>query len=1009
MTDSPAKRVANTYDIFISYHHRCTEPVQRLAMALEAVGVRHFLDGHELEPWADITATPLKALTHAKALLVWYSTDYPHSRPCQKILALAVIAHQQAGKMPVRQRILLFNAESDDAHIYPVHLRGLQFGKVNGFDQDAQFAKLAQTIHAHCHHLQGSLGDGGLSPPCWHNAYSGGNRGAVRYFIGRHRPLWDIHDSLHQTGALQEQSVQAVVISGLGGQGKSLLAQEYAIRFGAAYPGGVFWLNAAGVQATDNPEWLNENSPLKRQLAVLLGQLQTAPAACPTPETLPVPQLLARMGEALGQRGKPFLWIVDDLPDGLNDAAFRQWLAPATDQPLGRTLVTTRTQAYHDKARLLLLPPLEPEAAYSLLIRKTPPVNPAEQLAAQALAAALGHHALAVWVAGDGVAHEARQSGQPYQDFRQRLAHPCQDVLDTAAQLSGELPNGHAPYIIATLRHSLDLLDNFGQDAVTLATLLSPTPMPAALLADTFSQYDSVDEETGRWHSDQAITNLLAHSLAEERHDGLWLHPLVLKAQRPHSDDGGLGLGLYRALLATLYAKISDCLYQGRWQPFLAYCCHAHALLAIPPMAGLANDRAVLEQWIWLGNYLGDMELSHGGVQTALSLYKTSQRLVAQQAAQSPDDSVWQCELAASYDKIGDVFRDQGNLAGALAGYHANLAISAQLAAQDPGHTGWQHNLSVNHIKIGDVLRKQGNLAGTLANYRASLDICAQLATQEPHYAGWLRDLSVSLERVGDVLRDQGDLDGALASFNASLAICAQLERQDPGHTGWQRDLSVSHDRLGDVFRDQGDLDGALANYRSGLAIALQLAEQDLGNLGWRHDLYISHIKIADALSDLGDLAEATASYRASLDIAVQLTAQDPGHTGWQADLAFSHDNIGDMLRNQGDLAGALASYRAGLAVTSQLVAQNPDDARWQADLAFSHAKMGWALRHLQQPDLALAELETACALLNALLLKAPEHGQWRQALEYAQRQIAELERHHGEHGWRQSIQKLFQ
>ena len=33
---------------------------------------------------------------------------------------------------------------------------------------------------------------------------------------------------------------------GLGGVGKSLLAEEYALRFGAAYPGGVFWLRAFG-------------------------------------------------------------------------------------------------------------------------------------------------------------------------------------------------------------------------------------------------------------------------------------------------------------------------------------------------------------------------------------------------------------------------------------------------------------------------------------------------------------------------------------------------------------------------------------------------------------------------------------------------------------------------------------------------------------------------------------------------------------------------------------------
>jgi hypothetical protein len=36
----------------------------------------------------------------------------------------------------------------------------------------------------------------------------------------------------------------------MGGVGKSLLAEEYALRFSAAYPGGIFWLRALGNDAT---------------------------------------------------------------------------------------------------------------------------------------------------------------------------------------------------------------------------------------------------------------------------------------------------------------------------------------------------------------------------------------------------------------------------------------------------------------------------------------------------------------------------------------------------------------------------------------------------------------------------------------------------------------------------------------------------------------------------------------------------------------------------------------
>jgi hypothetical protein len=73
----------------------------------------------------------------------------------------------------------------------------------------------------------------------------------VRYhrFVGRFREMWEIHSALHRTdvGAISGVLGQDIgQITGLGGIGKSLLAREYAVRFGSAYPGGVFWLRAYG-------------------------------------------------------------------------------------------------------------------------------------------------------------------------------------------------------------------------------------------------------------------------------------------------------------------------------------------------------------------------------------------------------------------------------------------------------------------------------------------------------------------------------------------------------------------------------------------------------------------------------------------------------------------------------------------------------------------------------------------------------------------------------------------
>src|SRR5262249_34876237 len=82
-------------------------------------------------------------------------------------------------------------------------------------------------------------------------------------FVGRVPELLDLHAKLtaNRIGLISGVYGQgAVQVRGLGGNGKSLLAREYAPRVGPAYPGGVFWLNAFGND--DSKGALDEGSRL---------------------------------------------------------------------------------------------------------------------------------------------------------------------------------------------------------------------------------------------------------------------------------------------------------------------------------------------------------------------------------------------------------------------------------------------------------------------------------------------------------------------------------------------------------------------------------------------------------------------------------------------------------------------------------------------------------------------------------------------------------------------------
>lgn len=61
-------------------------------------------------------------------------------------------------------------------------------------------------------------------------------------FTGRENELTKIHDHF----SLEENRSKAVVVTGIGGIGKTQLCIQYAYEYRADYPNGVFWINASG-------------------------------------------------------------------------------------------------------------------------------------------------------------------------------------------------------------------------------------------------------------------------------------------------------------------------------------------------------------------------------------------------------------------------------------------------------------------------------------------------------------------------------------------------------------------------------------------------------------------------------------------------------------------------------------------------------------------------------------------------------------------------------------------
>ncbi|MGW0760080.1 TIR domain-containing protein [Streptomyces sp. NPDC002814] len=304
------------WDVFLSYSRGDLERVRPLAGALRDGGLEVFTDETGVASFTGISDTIRRELARSKALLAYYSTGYPEREACQWELTTAYLAG--LGEGDPRRRVMVVNPEPGTGHIHPVELRDARHASADDIDA------VVADVRAHVSRLDGPMA------PARHGVrrWVSGVPQPRPEFLGRLSELWQVHSALHaHTAPLvtgRRTAAHAVQIRGMAGIGKSLLAQEYAVRFEAAYPGGVFWLNGESYEDS-----------------------------------------LRELGPNLGDMGEPFLWIVDAVP--FSRLTRREVAAMAAPHPLGHTLFTLRGRAYDGLGTPVDLGPLDERHARVLI------------------------------------------------------------------------------------------------------------------------------------------------------------------------------------------------------------------------------------------------------------------------------------------------------------------------------------------------------------------------------------------------------------------------------------------------------------------------------------------------------------------------------------------------------------------------------------------------------------------------------------------------------------------
>jgi hypothetical protein len=341
-----------------------------------------------------------------------------------------------------------------------------------------------------------------MRQPTWYGRKGlGSNR-----FVGRILEFWKLHSALfaNDMAVITAQSAPGhAQVRAMGGMGKSLLAEEYALRFGAAFPGGIFVLKGT----VDRDDQIDD-------FAAQLG-LET--------RGLDAAKVHGHLERKLREQGRVYLWLVDDLPGALSEEERRRWTAP---NAIGKTLITTRIRNHGATGGVIDLAELGSEEGYELLTKERHPEGEAEERAARELVVELGRHALAIDVAGGALF--ALRGQRSFEEFLDALRNPSSDALELAGQLGEELPNGHERSIAATLSSSIELLDDVGRDLLSLACVLAPETIPHDLVAQVFGALGM----TTSLGAGVFLNRVVTLSLADRSERGYAVHSLITRTMR---------------------------------------------------------------------------------------------------------------------------------------------------------------------------------------------------------------------------------------------------------------------------------------------------------------------------------------------------------------------------------------------------------------------------------------------------------------------------------------------
>ncbi len=759
-------------------------------------------------------------------------------------------------------------------------------------------------------------------------------------FVGREKALRTLARVISQ--GMASAIGQTIVLTGMGGIGKSQLAVEFSYRYGRYFPGGIFWINMSSadgippqIAACGGVDGLNlrpdfDELPLDKQVKLVQRAWRD-----------PVPRLL----------------IFDDCHE---EKLLSKWRPPHG----GSSIIVTSRRERWDLAlgvTHLALDTFSMGESKSFLHQFQPDMTTAE---ATRIANLLGNLPLALHLAGSflhcfqiNVANYLVQLSEI--DEPRFLDHPS--LRGEGANYSPTANELHvARTFMVSFNHLLpdDPVDELATAIWARAAYFAPaTPIPRALLLASLDEPKITQNQ-----AETALDRLVAIGLIQRHlNDNLVLHQLLAKfaksvVQNPLAQADVEDLIVTRAQQADM---IRDPALIAPWQTHLRY---------LSNVAQPRQDRKSIRLIRALGSYL----LVRGDY--AEAKIKLDQALAISKQNLGPSHP----ETAATLNKLGTLHYWMGNLAES--GPILEQALFLQVKILGESHPDVADTLN----SLGLLSYERGDLTTAMTHLDRALSICQQTTPPDHPYT------ATCLNNLGMVHAGQGNLAEAKSYYERALAVREKILQ--PNHPLIANSLS----NIGVILKWSGALAEARPYYEQALAIcSLSLGDNHpyiaicLNNLGSllsaldefsqakpllekalmirEKVLGLDHHLTAVSLNNLGRLLlkmkktkQAHPYLEQALAIREKILGYKHPHT------ANSYQCLGQLYVETNNFAGAQVCFEKALEIHEMVYkADHPQTAA-------SLHNLGCLYRQVDQLDKAQITLDRALTIRRNSL--APEH-----------------------------------